>query len=414
MVKGGNEEEKKVMTTAETIATEDKYAPPFFTRIPVSIERGAGVYAWDEEGNRFIDFTSGWGVTCLGHAHPAITNALLEQSQKLLQSPNAGLTYSPIRARLMSLLGTILPSPLTRVFFSNSGAEANDAAIKLARKVTGRLDVIAMELSFHGRTISTASATGQAKHREKFNPLMPNYRFVPYDDLPAVQTALNNKVAAVILEPVQGEGGVKIPAAGYLEEVGRLCKENGSLLIVDEIQTGFCRTGTMFAIDSLHVEADFLTMAKGIAGGFPFGAFAMSEAVAAKLEPGDHGGTYCGNPLGCAVAVAVIRHLLEHNIAGHVERMGGLALKCLHAWMEAYPELITAVRGRGLLLALEFCDEKTAGAIAGLCFEKRLFVRQTQGNMIRVFPALNILQEELEEGLHLLGEAIAGVAHPSS
>lgn len=401
------------MTTAGTIATEDKYAPPFFTRIPVSIERGAGVYAWDEEGNRFIDFTSGWGVTCLGHAHPAIINALLEQGRKLLQSPNAGLTYSPIRAHLMLLLGKILPPPLTRVFFSNSGAEANDAAIKLARKVTGRLDVIAMELSFHGRTISTASATGQAKHREKFNPLMPNYRFVPYDDLPAMQGAISNNVAAVILEPVQGEGGVKIPAADYLAKVSRLCKENGTLLIVDEIQTGFCRTGPMFAIDSLNVEADFLTMAKGIAGGFPFGAFAMSEAVAAKLEPGDHGGTYCGNPLGCAVASAVIQHLLDHDISTHVASMGDFALKRLRAWMHTYPALITDVRGRGLLLLLEFRDEKTAGSIADACFKKRLFVRQTQGNMIRVFPALNILQEELEEGLGLLGEAIESAAHQS-
>lgn len=398
------------MTTANTIATENKYAPPFFTRIPVSIERGAGVYAWDEEGNKFIDFTSGWGVTCLGHAHPVITNALLEQSQKLLQSPNAGLTYSSARAQLMLLFGKILPSPLTRVFFSNSGAEANDAAIKLARKVTGRLDVIAMELSFHGRTISTASATGQAKHREKFNPLMPNYRFVPYDDLSAIKSAINGNVAAVIVEPVQGEGGVKIPAADYLGKVSRLCKESGSLLIVDEIQTGFCRTGPMFASDHRDVEADFLTMAKGIAGGFPFGAFAMSEAVAAKLEPGDHGGTYCGNPLGCAVAAAVIQHLLDYKIAEHVAQMGDFALERLHAWRHAYPKLIAAVRGRGLLLALEFRDEKTAGYIADFCLKKRLFVRQTQGNMIRIFPALNILPEELEEGLLPLGAAIASAA----
>jgi acetylornithine/N-succinyldiaminopimelate aminotransferase len=226
-----------------------------------------------------------------------ITDALLEQSKKIIQNPNSGLTYSPVRARLLSLMGEILPAPLTRVFFSNSGAEANDAAIKLARKATGRLDVIAMNQSFHGRTISTASATGQTKHRKKFNPLMPNYRFVPYDDLDALKRAFNNNMAALILEPIQGEGGVIIPSDGYLKEVSRLCKANGSLLIIDEIQTGFCRTGPMFAIGLLNVEADFMTMAKGIAGGFPFGAFAMSETIAANLEPGDHGGTYCGNPL---------------------------------------------------------------------------------------------------------------------
>jgi acetylornithine/N-succinyldiaminopimelate aminotransferase len=398
------------MTTIMTIETEDQHTPPFFRKIPISIERGEGVYVWDEEGNRFLDFTSGWGVTCLGYAHPTITNALLEQGQKIIQNPNSGLTYSPIRARLLSLMSQILPPPLTRVFFSNSGAEANDAAIKLARKVTGRLDVISTDQSFHGRTISTASATGQIKHREKFNPLMPNYRFVPYDDVPALRGALDSQVAAVILEPIQGEGGVRIPADDYLKEAGKLCRANGSLLIVDEIQTGFCRTGPIFAIGPLNVEADFLTMAKGIAGGFPFGAFAVSEAVAAKLEPGDHGGTYCGNPLGCAVANAVIHYLLDHNISTNVTEVGNLALDRMRSWMSTYPEMIKDVRGKGLLLAIEFRNEKTAGCVTDKCLDKRLFVRQTQGTMIRIFPALNIEREEMEQGLEILGEAIASTA----
>ena len=205
---------------------------------------------WTEEGERLIDFTAGWGVTCLGHAHPVIIQALKEQSEKIMQNPNAGLTYSPARARLLSLMHEILPANLTRVFFSNSGAEANDAAIKLARKATGRLDVISCEQSFHGRTISTASATGQISHREKFNPLMPNYRFIPYNDIPSLEAHLDERVAAVILEPIQGEGGVQIPAEGYLEEAARLCKAKGSFLLVDEVQTGFCRTGPMFATGS--------------------------------------------------------------------------------------------------------------------------------------------------------------------
>jgi acetylornithine/N-succinyldiaminopimelate aminotransferase len=239
-----------MMTTARTIEVEEKRSPPFFKKIPISIERGEGVNVWDEEGRRFLDFTAGWGVTCLGHSNPVILRALEEQAGKIMQNPNSGLTYSPARARLLELMATILPSNLTRVFFSNSGAEANDAAIKLARKVTGRLDVVSTELSFHGRTISTASATGQAKHREKFNPLMPNYRFLPYNDIESMERNLDDKVAAVILEPIQGEGGVRVPSDGYLEEVSRLCKAHGSLLIVDEIQTGFCRTGPMFAINS--------------------------------------------------------------------------------------------------------------------------------------------------------------------
>lgn len=394
------------MTTSKTIQLEDKYTPPFFKKIPISIERGSGIHVWDEEGNRFLDFTSGWGVTCLGHAHPVIIDALLEQSKKIIQNPNSGLTYSPVRARLLSLMSEILPAPLTRVFFSNSGAEANDAAIKLARKATGRLDVIAMNQSFHGRTISTASATGQTKHREKFNPLMPNYRFVPYDDLEALKSILNNHVAAVILEPIQGEGGVIIPSDGYLKEISMMCKANGSLLIIDEVQTGFCRTGPMFAIGPLNVEADFMTMAKGIAGGFPFGAFAMSDAVATKFEPGDHGGTYCGNPLGCAVSYAVIKYLIDHNISAEVMKTGELALNRMRKWMRAYPEMIKDVRGKGLLLVIEFHNEKTAGDVTSECLDRHLFVKQTQGTMIRIFPALNIKQEEMEEGLTLLEETI--------
>ena len=397
------------MSTQKTIEIEDQSSPPFFSKIPVSIERGEGVYCWDEEGKRFLDFTSGWGVTCLGHASPVITNALLEQSRKIIQNPNSGLTYSPVRADLLSLMREILPSNLTRVFFSNSGAEANDAAIKLARKVSGRMDVISTHQSFHGRTISTASATGQAKHREKFNPLMPNYRFIPFNDLNALQQSLDHSVAAIILEPVQGEGGVQIPSEEYLHQVSMMCKKNGSLLIIDEVQTGFCRCGPMFAISRSCADADFLTMAKGIAGGFPFGAFAMSEAVAARLEPGDHGGTYCGNPLGCAVSYAVIRYLLDHQISANVQEMGKLALQHMNGWKLSFPEMITDVRGLGLLLAVEFQTEEMATRVSTACLAKGLFVRQTQGNMIRIFPALNIKKKEMEEGLMIFWESIESI-----
>jgi acetylornithine/N-succinyldiaminopimelate aminotransferase len=397
------------MSTQKTIEIEDQSSPPFFSKTPVSIERGEGVYCWDEEGKRFLDFTAGWGVTCLGHASPVITSALLEQSRKIIQNPNSGLTYSPMRAKLLALMREILPSNLTRVFFSNSGAEANDAAIKLARKATGRLDVISTHQSFHGRTISTASATGQAKHREKFNPLMPNYRFVPYNDLKALKQSLDSSVAAVILEPVQGEGGVRIPSDDYLEQVSNMCRANGSLLIIDEVQTGFCRCGPMFAVSRSCAEVDFLTMAKGIAGGFPFGAFALSESVSARLEPGDHGGTYCGNPLGCAVAYAVIRNLLDQQISVHVQDIGCLALEHMNDWKQAFPEVITDVRGLGLLLAVEFINEETATLITNECLARGLLVRQTQVNMIRIFPALNIKPKEIEEGLAIFRKAIASI-----
>ncbi len=393
-----------------TIANEDAHFAPFFNKTPVSIERGEGIYVWDEDGNQYVDFTAGWGVTCLGHAHPVITEALAVQSRKIMQNPNSGITYSPARARLLSLLMEILPKGLTRVFFTNSGAEANDASIKLARKATGRLDVVSTDLSFHGRTISTASATGQAKHRDKFKPLMPNYRFVPFNDLGAMEKALDREVAAVILEPIQGEGGVNLPAEGYLEAVSALCRKNGSCLIVDEVQTGFCRTGPLFAIEGLNVKPDFLTLAKGIAGGFPFGAFAMTEEVSLKLEKGDHGGTYCGNPLGCAVAYAVIKHLVETGLGKNVESVGSFIYENLKALQQAYPAIIRAVRGKGLLLAMEVFDPQIAARILDKSLELGLFVNLTQGNVIRIFPALNIRKAEARAGLELLNKAVAAVA----
>ncbi len=398
------------MSSQTTFEIEDKYMAPFFVKQKISIDRGEGVFVWDEDGNRYIDFTSGWGVTCIGHAQPVITQALVSQGQKMLQNPNSGLTYSPARAGLLSVLMKVLPSHLTHIFFSNSGAEANDAAIKLARKVTNRLDVISTHQSFHGRTISTASATGQASHREKFNPLMPNYRFVTYGKLDELEHALDESVAAFIIEPIQGEGGVHIPSEKYLKEAERLCSENGTLLIADEVQTGFCRTGPMFVSGAMGINVDFLTMAKGIAGGFPFGGFAMSEKVASALEIGDHGGTYCGNPLGCAVAHAVIKYLVDNDVSANVRHMETICMETMGVWQKRFPETIKEIRGKGLLLLIEFSDPDIAAKASDECLARHLFVRQTQGNGIRVFPALNIKEEELREGLAIMQSAIEAVA----
>jgi acetylornithine/N-succinyldiaminopimelate aminotransferase len=398
------------MGTRETIAAENAHMPPFFTKTPISIARGEGVWVWDEEGRRYLDLTAGWGVTSIGHAHPAIVRALTEQGARIIQNPDSGLTYSPARASLLELLAGVLPPGLTRIFFTNSGAEANDAAVKLARKATGRTEVIAAEGSFHGRTISMVSATGQAKHRDKFRPLMPGYRFVPYGRAEAVEAAMDDEVAAVIVEPVQGEGGVHVPPPHYLRELSRLCRANGSLLVVDEVQTGFCRTGPLFATAAAGAQADLLTMAKGIAGGFPLGAFAMTDAVADRLEAGDHGGTYCGNPLACAVAEAVIRHLIDEGVAAHVEELGAQALARMSSWGERFPAAVAGARGIGLLLLVEFASEQTAAAVAAECLRRGVFVRQTQGTGIRVFPALTITPVELDEGLGLLEESIAAVA----
>ncbi|WP_321418010.1 aspartate aminotransferase family protein [uncultured Methanomethylovorans sp.] len=402
------------MSSKDTFEIEDKYLAPFFVKQKISIEKGDGVFVWDEEGKMYIDFTSGWGVTCIGHAHPVITDALIEQGRKIIQNPNSGLTYSPARARLLSLLAGILPFHLTRVFFTNSGAEANDAAIKLARKVTRRPEIISTHKSFHGRTISTTSATGQAKHRDRYSPLMPSYCFVPYDDLEALENSMDKNVAAVIIEPIQGEGGVRIPSDEYLKGVENLCKKNGSLLIMDEIQTGFFRTGPVFITSSCGVKADFVTMAKGIAGGFPFGAFALSEEVSRKLEIGDHGGTYCGNPLGCAVAHGVIKHLIDTDISKNVEEMGSFALNVMSRWQQLFGTIIVDIRGKGLLMLVEFKSEEFATQVKNECLANGLFLTQTQGNGIRIFPALNIKKEELEKGLLIIENAIEKVTNDSN
>ena len=388
--------------TIDTFLIEDSYYVPFADKTHISIEKGDGVYVWDENGKQYLDFTSGWGVTCIGHASPIITAALFEQSKKIIQNPNSGATYSPSRSRLIRLFHEILPPHLTHVFFANSGAEANDAAIKIARKVTGKKNIISTEMSFHGRTISTVSATGQDIHRNKFNPLMPGYFFVPFNDIDAIREIINDDVAAVLVEPIQGEGGVNIPSASYLKDLSTLCQKHGVLLIADEIQTGFYRTGPLFSSIDQGAQPDIITMAKGIAGGFPFSAFAVSETVVKGIQKGDHGGTYNGNPLGCAVSEAVIRHLIESDISNHVKKIGSETIAHLNSWREKYPGAISEVRGKGLLIALELTDDGKADEITNRCLEKGLILNLKHGHIIRIFPALTITTEEMRKGLDIL------------
>lgn len=390
----------------KTIETEDKYFVPFFNKAKISIERGEGVYVYDENGKQYIDLTSGWGVTCIGHASPVITEALIDQSKKIIQNPDSGKTYSPPRARLLQLLGEVMPHKLSRIFFTNSGAEANDAVIKLARKVSGKKNIISTLNSFHGRTISTASATGQASHRDKYSPLMPNYLFVPFNNIDEVKKIIKNDVAAVIVEPVQGEGGINVPSDDYLVKLSGLCKENGVFLILDEIQTGFWRTGSFFYSSPYDIKVDFMTMAKGIAGGFPFAAFAMTEEVSEKIEAGDHGGTYCGNPLGCAVSYAVVKYMIDNNIADNVNEIGKMTFESLYKWKNEFAGTITDVRGKGLLIAIEFSNDAIVSSIQKDCLDNGLLVNVTHGNIIRLFPALNITKEEMNKSLLILKNSI--------
>ena len=374
-------------TNIDTIAIENEFLIPFCTKTPLSIKRGEGVRVWDEQGKEYLDFTSGWAVTSLGHANPVITRAIAAQCGKIIHNPNSGLTYSPARARLLLALKKILPPYIGKVFFVNSGAEANDAAIKLARKITGRRTVIAAKKSFHGRTLATTSATGQTAYRKRFNVLVPHFTFVPFNDLCAVERAIDDDTAAVLVEPVQGEGGIIMPDEDYLPGISRLCRQNGVLLIVDEIQTGFYRTGPAFASLQKGVRADFLTMAKGIAGGFPFGCVAVASGIVNDIEDNDHGGTYNGNPLGCAVASAVIEFMLSIDLCRHVERIGNMTIAKLRQWEKEFPGLIHDVRGKGLMMAIQFRDPCHAAFVHDTCIKKGLLLNIKHGTIIRIFPA---------------------------
>lgn len=394
-----------------TIEIEDRLGITFCNRQSIAIERGEGVRVWDESGDEYLDFTSGWGVTCLGHSHPVITEAIYSQARKIIQNPNSGFTYSPSRAKLLETLSAVLPMDSAKIYFANSGAEANDAAIKLARKVTGKSKIVSTLASFHGRTFNTLSVSGGIDNTEQYLPTLKGNSFVPFGDYQALESAVDEETAAVILEPIQGEGGVRIPEANYLSLVAAHCKALNVLFIIDEIQTGFCRTGKFFAIEhgGRSVAPDIMTMGKGIAGGFPFAAFAVSESVDRKLRKGDHGGTYCGNPLACAVATAVVNYLRTEDMATRAENMGNVLLDGLNVLAEKYSGLVRSVRGRGLLCAFELGCDDLVTQVSESALANGLLVTPTKNGTIRLIPPLTVSAKEIARGLEMLDSAFASV-----
>lgn len=393
------------------IETENNLGLMLCQKLPLVIERGEGSWVWDDQGNAYLDFTSGWGVTCLGHSHPAMIQALHDQAGKIMQNPNSGFTYSPARAALLESLQKVLPAGLERTFFSSSGAEANDAAVKLARKVTGRTNVVAIKDSFHGRTLAALSVSGDSDSASRFLPYLAGHCFVAREDFGGLRNAITHDVAAVIVEPIQGEGGVRALSSAFFEEIRRLCDLSGTLLIVDEVQTGFFRTGHFFAIDGYEVRPDILTMGKGIAGGLPFAGFSVTRAIAEQVHLGDHGGTYCGNPLGCAVAKAVLDTLLEQNLGQQVVTLGEQALQDLESLVEKYPKWLASVRGKGLMLALQLqlTDQDSVWALTAACQQQGLLVIPTRGGVLRLLPPLNISLLQWREGVSRLEAALSGL-----
>lgn len=396
------------MTNQEIIALTGKYVANTYARYPIALVRGEGCRVWDADGKAYLDFVAGIAVCALGHSHPRLIRAITAQAQRLLHVSN--LYHIEPQARLAELL--CRHSFADRAFFCNSGAEANEAALKLARKYakerfsSDRTEVITMRGSFHGRTLATVTATAQEKYHKGFEPLVPGFRYVPFNDLRAVELAVDARTAAILVEPIQGEGGVQAAADGYLAGLRRLCDERGVLLIFDEVQTGLGRTGTLFAYQQAGVAPDILTLAKALAGGIPTGAMLAREEVMAAFSPGSHAATFGGNPFASAVALETLNTILEEDLPGRAARLGARILDRLRALQARLP-VIRALRGRGLLIGIEVAADTKA--VVATCMERGLLILTAGDTVLRLVPPLILSEAEADEGLAIL-EGVLGEA----
>ena len=387
---------------------ERKYFMNTVERVPLTIVRGQGARVWDEDGREYLDFVGGWAVNSLGHCHPAVTEAINEQAHLLIQASNQFYTIPQIR--LAELL--VQNSCLDKVFFSNSGAEANEGAIKLARRygqlyLGGAYEVITTLGSFHGRTLAMVAATGQVKFQKPYPPLPTGFVNVEYNNIDAIKSATTDKTCAVMVEPIQGEGGVNIPDDGYLLAIKAWCDQKGILLILDEIQTGMGRTGTLFAYEQYGIEPDIMTLAKGLASGVPIGAILAKERVAV-FAPGEHGSTLGGNPLACAAGYATVRFIIDNDIPGKVKAVGQYFIAGLEGLRGKFP-FVTDVRGRGLLVAMEFASDITQSLVMA-CLERGLLVNRVKPNALRFMPPLIIGKNEVDQALGILDSALSALS----
>ena len=391
----------------KTIIEEtEKYYLPVFGRYQMVMELGQGCRVWDNEGNEYVDAFAGIAVNSLGYNHPVLVKAISEQAAKLMHCSN--LYYTEIQAKALRVVAEA--TGMDRIFFANCGAEGNEGAMKLARKygvskAPTKYKIISADESFHGRTFDTLAATGHDYYHVGYGPLSPGHVLVPYGDIEALEAQMDDDVCAVLLEPIQGEGGVHVPSDEYLQQVRALCDKHDALLIFDEVQTGVARTGKWFAYMHSGVKPDILTFAKGIGGGFPVAGFAVPERLAHVFKPGDHGGTFGGNPLACAAVYATLTTIKSEGLVDKVAEKGEYFKNELRKLQEKYPDKLTDVRGCGLMLGMEVAGE--GKPIVESCLANNVIVNCTAGNVIRIVPPLIISREEIDIVVAALDKALA-------
>lgn len=378
-----------------------------YARFPIALVRGEGVRVWDADGKVYLDFVAGIAVNSLGHCHPAVAKAVTQQVQTLMHVSN--LYHIEPQARLAKVLCE--HSFADRAFFCNSGAEANEAAIKLARRygseqARGRVEIITALNSFHGRTLATLTATGQEKIRFGYDPLPSGFRYIPFNDLDAAVAAVDERTAAFLVEPIQGEGGVIVPEVSYMRGLRELCDKKGSLLIFDEVQVGMGRTGRLFGYEHFGVEPDIMTLAKALGGGLPLGAMLAREGVAKSFPPGSHASTFGGNPVVCRAGLAVMETILDTGLVQHCEEVGAVLRQGLEALAERF-DFIREVRGKGLLLGVEM--DRECGPMVRDCMQEGLLVVLAGPNVLRMVPPLTIEKAEVDEALEILERVLGRV-----
>lgn len=393
------------MEIKKSLDVSNRYIMNTYNRFPIVLRKGRGMRVWGSDGKEYLDFVSGVAVNILGHCHPKVVVAVQKQVQRLIHVSN----YYHIEPQIKLAKLLVENSSADKVFFCNSGAEANEAAIKLARKYSKEhvhpklFEIIAAKNSFHGRTLATLTATGQEKFQKGFEPLVPGFKHVPFNDLPALSKAVSKNTCALLLEPIQGEGGVILPDEHYFKAVRDFCNEHDLLLILDEVQTGMGRTGKLFAHEHYGITPDIMTIAKGLGGGVPIGAMLATEKVASAFQPGNHATTFGGNPLVCAAAVATLETLLEDGfILDQCNRMSTYLMKGLYQLKDEFPNLITEIRGRGLLIGMVLTTD--GDPLVMKCLEKGVLINCTAGNVLRFIPPLIVQQKDINRLIRTLKE----------